>query len=82
LIEGNRAMAIVDLEVSKIRGKWTVKLRDARGVQYLGETRSRSEIEAFTARLMADLVAQGDCPLLKVPTAPPSERTDKGDDDA
>jgi len=59
-------VSIVDLTVLKVNGKWTVRLQDKRGLQYLGATPSRSAIEAFTARLMGDIEASGDQANLKV----------------
>jgi hypothetical protein len=67
-------MAIVDLTVLKVNRNWAVMLGRGSATQLLGSTRNRNEIEAFAARLMADLVAQGDCPLLKVTPPSPASR--------
>jgi hypothetical protein len=64
--ERRNDVSIVNLTVLKVNGKWTVKLQDKRGFQYLGATPSRSAIEAFTARLMGDIMAAGDQANLKV----------------
>jgi hypothetical protein len=67
-------MESVDLTVLQVNGRWTVKLQDERGVQYLGETDSRGAIEAFAGRLIADLTAAQRRPRLTVRTTPERRR--------
>jgi hypothetical protein len=64
--ERRNDVSIVNLTVLKVNGKWTVRLQDKRGIQYLGATPSRGAIEAFCARLMADIMTAGDQVNLKV----------------
>jgi hypothetical protein len=68
------AMDVVDLTILRMNGHWTIKLRDERGTQYLGVTDSRSTIEAFAARLVADVTAAGRRSRLTVETEPRSNR--------
>ncbi len=62
-------MAKVNLTVMKYEGKWTVRMDDGGAIPYLGATESRSSIEVFAAKLMTDLIAKGDMPVLSVDRA-------------
>ncbi len=70
-------MAKVNLTVMKYEGKWTVRMDDGRAVQYIGATDSQSVIEAFAAKLMTDLIAAGDIPVLTVDRASVTTRSAK-----